>query len=157
MCYKIKRPIEVLEGAEIKRWLSMRDVLNDVPVRSPKCRVIYGLIIERASLSSITWESCNSRARKIPCSTANTSTSSTEKWDWKSLQKAATVWPLQSLMMTPMQDDSWRSNEDPSTLILKTPGGGGDQLCNWEGLGVQKSEDAASLKSSIKFFAICQT
>ena len=73
------------------------------------------------------------------------------------MQKAATVWPLQSLMMTPMLDDSSRSDEDPSTLILKTPGGGRDQLYKWDGLGVYKSVDAASLNSSIKFFAIYQT
>ena len=50
-----------------------------------------------------------------------------------------------------------RSDEDPSTLILKTPGGGKDQLQVWIGLGVNKSMVAASLKSLIEFFAIYQT
>ena len=115
------------------------------------------LITVRASLSSITRESCNSLARRRPCSTANTSTSSAGKWESRDLQQAATVCPLQSLMIIPMLEESSSSEADPSTLILKTPGGGGDQLCRWEDLGEQNSEDAATLKSSIRWTAICQT
>ena len=65
--------------------------------------------------------------------------------------------PFQSLMMAPMLEAPSRSDEAPSTLILKTPSGGGDQLQVWIGLGVDKSMVAASLKSSIELFAICQT
>ena len=60
-------------------------------------------------------------------------------------------------MMAPMLEVRSRSDEAPSTLILKTPGGGGDQLQVWIGLGVDKSMVAASLKSSIELFAIYQT
>ena len=60
-------------------------------------------------------------------------------------------------MMAPMLEVPSRSDEAPSTLILKTPGGGGGQLQVWIGLGVDKSMVAASLKSSIELFAICQT
>ena len=40
---KVKGPIEVPEGAVNKRCLSMRDFLDNVPVWSPKGRVIDGI------------------------------------------------------------------------------------------------------------------
>ena len=40
---KVKGPVEVPERAENKRWLSMRDVLDDVLVGSPKGRVVNGI------------------------------------------------------------------------------------------------------------------
>ena len=57
---------------------------------------------------------------------------------------------IQSRMIIPMLEESSSSEADPSTLILKTAGGGGDQLCKWEDLGEQNLEDAVTLKSSIK-------
>jgi len=39
----VKGPIEMPEGAVNKRCLSMRDVLDNMPVRSPKGRVIDGI------------------------------------------------------------------------------------------------------------------
>ena len=53
-------------------------------------------------------------------------------------------------MMTPMLEVPSRSDEALSTFILNTPGGGGDQLQERVGLGVERSVVAASKKSSIK-------
>ena len=47
-------------------------------------------------------------------------------------------------MMTPILEDSSKSEEAPSTLILNTPGGGGDQQPAIDGLGAEKSMVAAS-------------
>ena len=75
----------------------------------------------------------------------------------KSLQRAAIVSPLQSLMMTPMLEIPSRSDEAPSTFILNTLGGGGDQQQESGCLEVERTVYAASEKSSKDLLAICQT
>ena len=60
-------------------------------------------------------------------------------------------------MMTPMLEIPSRFDEAPSTLILNTPGGGGDQQQDIGGLEVERAVCVALEKSSIELLAICQT
>ena len=79
---------------------------------------------KRESDSTMTWCRSNSLASIIPASIANATVSSTKKQLGRTLQRAAAISPLKSLMTTPILDRLPSSAVAPSVFILKTPAWG---------------------------------